>query len=156
MSRIRGKHCAAAPAGAWGGVDVMRALLLAVGIAVAAIVIVSNVVDEGEVVTLVTKDDRGADYDTQLWIVDLRGKAYVRAGSPRTRWLARLRANPEVTLRRGEEVLSFTAVPQDGDGVREAVNAEMAAKYGHADTLWGTLGDRRRSVPILLEPRPDR
>lgn len=134
----------------------MRTLLLAVGIAVAAIVIASNVVDEGEVVTLVTKDDRGADYDTQLWVVDLRGKPYLRASSPRTRWLARLRANPEVTLRRGEDVLSFTAIPQESDSVREAVNVEMASKYGHADTFWGYFGDRSRSVPILLEPRPDR
>lgn len=132
----------------------MRALLLAVGIAVAVIVIASNSLDEGEVVTLVTKSDNGAAYDTQLWIVEWKGQLYLRVGSPRAHWLERLRANPQVTLKRGNETLAFTALPKDDAETREAVNDRMAAKYGYADRLWGYLGDQRRSVPILLEPRP--
>jgi len=132
----------------------MRALLLAVGIAVAVIVIASNSLDEGEVVTLVTKSDNGLAYDTQLWIVDWSGQLYLRVGSPHAHWLERLRANPQVTLKRGAETLAFTALPKDDSETREAVNDRMAAKYGYADRLWGYLGDRRRSVPILLEPRP--
>ena len=132
----------------------MRALLLAVGIAVAVIVIASNSLDEGEVVTLVTKSDNGAAYDTQLWIVEWNGQLYLRVGSPNAHWLERLRANPQVTLQRGGAALTFTALPKDDSETREAVNARMAAKYGYADRLWGYLGDRGRSVPILLEPRP--
>jgi hypothetical protein len=132
----------------------MRALLLAVGIAVAAIVIASNTQDEGEVVTLITRNGSAADYDTQLWIVDWNGQLYLRAGSPRAHWLERLRANPLVTLKRQGETLAFTALPKDDPETRAAVNDHMAAKYGYADRLWGHLGDRRRSVPILLEPRP--
>jgi len=132
----------------------MRALLIAVGIVVGAIVIASSTLDEGEVVTLVTKNGGGAAYDTQLWIVEWNGQLYLRAGSPRVRWLERLRANPEVTLRRGDQTLAFTALPKDDPQTREAVNARMAEKYGFADRLWGQVGDRRRSVPILLEPRP--
>jgi len=132
----------------------MRALLLAVGIAVAVIVIASNSLDEGEVVTLVTKSDNGAAYDTQLWIVEWNGQLYLRVGSPNAHWLERLRANPQVTLQRGGAALTFTALPKDDSETRDAVNDRMAAKYGYADRLWGYLGDRDRSVPILLEPRP--
>jgi hypothetical protein len=133
----------------------MRALLLAVGIAVGAIVIASYTLDEGEVVTLITRNGNGADYDTQLWIVDWDGELYVRAGSPRAQWLERLRAKPEVTLRRGDQTLALSARPKDDPETRAGVNARMAEKYGFADRLWGHLGDRRRSVPILLEPRQE-
>lgn len=132
----------------------MRGLLLAVGIAVAAVVGVSTAVDEGEVVTLVTRNGNGADYDTQLWIIDWDGRLYLRAGSPRAHWLDRLRERPDVMLARGSERLPYTAVPKDDPALRSAVNERMAAKYGFADRLWSHVADRSRSVPILLEPRP--
>lgn len=132
----------------------MRLLLLAVGIAVAGVVLASMLVDEGEVVTLVTKNVDGAELDTQLWIVQLDGQLYLRSGSPHARWLARLRANPQVTLKRGEEKLAFTAIPKDDPAIRKAVNGLMAEKYGYADRPLRYLFDRNRSVPILLEPRP--
>jgi hypothetical protein len=131
----------------------MRALLLAVGIAVGAIVIASNTVDEGEVVTLVTRNGGGALYDTQLWVVEYDGRSYLRAGSPNVRWLERLRAHPDVTLKRGAESLPYTARPQDDPAIRAGVNERMAQKYGYADKLWGYVADRPHSVPILLEPR---
>lgn len=132
----------------------MRALLLAVGILVGAVVVASSLLDEGEVVTLITTNGSGAEYETALWVIEWNGKLYVRAGSPHTQWLDRLRANPKVALRRGDETLAFTALPTDDPQVRRAVNDRMAAKYGFADRLWGHLADRRSSVPILLEPRP--
>ncbi|MCC6640016.1 MAG: hypothetical protein IT386_02495 [Deltaproteobacteria bacterium] len=131
----------------------MRALLVAVGVLVGAIVLASSALDEGEVVTLVTKSGDGVVHETPLWIVEWNGQVYLRAGSSRTEWLARLRAYPEVTLHRGDETLSFTAVPSDDPKTRAAINERMAAKYGFADRLWGHLSDRQRSVPILLEPR---
>ncbi len=130
----------------------MRALLLAVGIGVGAVVVGSLSIDEGEVVTLVTRNDAGADQDTALWIVSWNDALYLRASSPRAHWLARLREQPEVTLKRGEATLLFTAIPKDDPQTRAAVNERMAEKYGLADRMWGWLGDRTQSVPILLEP----
>jgi hypothetical protein len=132
----------------------MRLWILAVGIAVAAVVFTSMFFDEGEVVTLVTKNVDGADFDTQLWIVQLDGHLYIRAGSPHARWLARLRENPLVTLKRGAEKTPFKAIPQDDPATLKAVNALMAEKYGYADRTLAYIVDRKHSVPILLEPRP--
>jgi hypothetical protein len=131
----------------------MRWLLLALGIGVAAIVLASTTVDEGEVVTLVTKNAAGADYGTQLWIVDVDGKRYLRAGSAHTQWLARLRENAAVIVKRDGKELLFTASPQTDPAVLAEVNRRMAQKYGYADRLWGYVGDRAHAVPILLEPR---
>jgi hypothetical protein len=132
----------------------MRALLLTVGMAVAAIVIASSTVDEGEVVTLISQNGSGAYYDTQLWIVDVDGRLYLRAGSPGAQWLARLREHPDVVLKRADQTLAFTALPKDDPQIRATVNERMAAKYGYADRLWGYVGRRGESVPVLLEPRP--
>ena len=131
----------------------MRALLLAVGLAVGAIVLASSSVDEGEVVTLISTDSAGAAFETQLWIVDVDGSLYLRAGSPHSRWLARLRAQPHVTLVRGGVRVEASALPQTDPKILSLVNERMAEKYGYADRLWAHLVDRDHSVPILLEPR---
>jgi len=130
----------------------MRGLVLAVGIVVGAIVLGSLLVDEGEVVTLVTRDAEGLDHDTQLWVAQWQGGTWIRASSPENHWLERLRAHPDVTLRRGEQVLRYHAVPVPEPAVRAGVDAAMAEKYGLADRLWAKLGDRSRAVPIRLEP----
>lgn len=147
------------PAGAalrhhWG---TMRAILLAAAVLVAVVVVVVSFgVDEGEVVTLTTRDASGARFDTQLWIVEIDGAAWLRAGRPKAQWLGRLRANPKVEVKRGEEAALYTAVPVDEPAARERVNAAMAAKYGRADGLIDRVFDRGRSVPVRLDPRePD-
>ena len=49
----------------------------------------------GEVVTLHTRDSGGDWETTPLWIVDLEGGSYLRAGSPdESGWVTRARANP--------------------------------------------------------------
>ena len=136
----------------------MRALLLIVGIGVAAVVLISTFVDEGEVVTLVTRDANGADYETPLWVVDLDGQRYLRVGGPGAAWVARVRANPAARLRpagaeEGEEV-AVLAVPAEDPATREAVNRLMAEKYGWADRLWSHILDRGKSVPIRLDAPP--
>ena len=67
--------------------------------ALAALLIgLSSLVDEGEIVSVTTRDTKGRTHVTQLWIADLDTGAYLRAGSPDAAWLARLRAEPDVTL----------------------------------------------------------
>lgn len=132
----------------------MRAILLFAGLAAAIVVALATFgVDEGEVVTLTTVDSAGARYDTQLWIVEADSATWLRAGSPHARWLARLRAHPAVEIRRGEQVLFYTAVPIDTPDERALVNRAMAEKYGRADHLIAHVFRREQSVPIRLDPR---
>jgi hypothetical protein len=131
-----------------------------VGVAVlcAAVVIAALLVPQGEVVTLHVRDVEGRSHPTQLWIVELDGFSYLRSGGPDTRWLARLRRDPGVTLgygHVGETPRPYIAVPIDGDPVlRARVGEAMAEKYRWADSLWSWLGDREHSIPIRLEPLP--
>ena len=130
----------------------IRPVMIAVGLVAAIPVITSRLVDEGEVVTLMTVDDQGRDYMTEVWIVDLPSGSYLRAGSSDARWLARISSHPEVTVVRDEHPARFRAAARDEEETRRIVNAAMAEKYGFADELWSRMSDRDRAVPIHLEP----
>jgi hypothetical protein len=132
----------------------MRAVLLVAGGSVAALLIGTMAVDEGEVVTLTTSNGKGAQYDTQLWIVRLEDGLYLRSNSSQTAWLARLPSGPEVILQRGDRQSKLRALPVDDPEVRVAVNRAMALKYGAADRFWSWIYDRDHSVPIQLVPVP--
>jgi hypothetical protein len=106
----------------------------------------------GEAVTLTTRTADGATYETQLWVVELDGSLYLRATSANADWLARLRAIPEVALRRGEVTTSFRGRAVDDASVATQVNRAMAQKYGRSDRLLGWLVDPTSSVSVRLEP----
>ena len=108
--------------------------------------------EEGEVATLVTFDSREHAFDTDLWIVDIEGRAYVRAADPETDWLERLLARPEVQLRRNGMVSRVRGVPSDDPAVREAVDRAMRRKYGSVDRVLAWVRDCSRCVPVWLEP----
>jgi len=130
----------------------VRLLMLAVGIVAAVVVLGAMSVNEGELVVLVTSDEASRHHETQLWVVDIDGHQYLRAGSPRAGWLARLEAEPLVVLTRNDQKSSFIARPQREDAaLRARVNRAMAAKYGFPDRVISYLTDRDRSVPIELE-----
>ena len=124
-----------------------------------AVVVAALLVPQGHVVTLNVLDREGHSHPTQLWIVEIDGVSYLRAGAPDTRWLARLRERPEVTLdgsRLGDDPTSYCATPIDDDPVARALVGEaMGAKYGWADSFWGWISDRTRSIPIRLGPPVD-
>jgi hypothetical protein len=132
----------------------MRILLVAIGALVATLVLGSVAVDEGEVVTLRTVDAGGRHYETQLWIVDLEGRSYLRSATPRTGWLERLRANPEATLNRDGHIVEVEARELADPDLGAAVNRAMAEKYGSTDRFYSWLFDRSRSVVVLLSPLP--
>jgi len=130
----------------------MKILLVLAGLTVALVVFVTAFgIDEGEVVNLSTVDAKGAQFETQLWIIEHDGQLYLRAGRPAARWLARLRAHPEVKIERGGTTASYRAVPVDDPATREAVNRRMAEKYGQADRLITRIFDRSQAVPVRLE-----
>jgi len=122
------------------------------GLGVVAVVLATIWVEEGEVVTLVTFDSREHAIHTDLWIVDIEGRSYVRAADAETDWLERLLARPEVQLRRNGMVTRVRGVPSDDPAVREAVNRAMRRKYGSVDRVVAWARDHSRCVPVRLEP----
>jgi hypothetical protein len=130
----------------------LRTLMLLGGLAVVVVALATIWVDEGEVAKLVTFDSRQQAFDTELWIVDIEGRTYVRAADPESDWLERLRTHPELQLRRNDSVSRVRGVPSDDPAVREAVNDAMRRKYGSVDRVVGWVRDRSRCVPVWLEP----
>ena len=132
----------------------MRQIILVLGILLAAVAIGSAWVDEGEVVQLTTYDAREHPHETDLWIVDIDGRHYVRSDLPGADWLERLTANPEVELQRDSVKERMTARRVDDPALREAVARAMAEKYGYLDRLTGVLRNEDIVVPVILEPIP--
>jgi len=104
----------------------------------------------GEVVRLTTTDAEGVDHHTSLWIVEDRGKQYLRAGSIESAWYQRLRDNPEVRLSRGGKEGTYRAFPDPQQTGR--INLLMARDYGYADKLIALMRDDALSLAVRLEP----
>jgi hypothetical protein len=141
----------------------VRAAVLIIGCLIGGLVLGVLLLPEGEVATLSTVAADGAEFETQVWVVEGdglpeadAGVVFLRAGSPDSAWLARLRARPQVELARGEKLRAYVAVPEEDAALRERVNLAMAEKYGIADRLIALVFDQRRSTPIRLVPDPSR
>jgi len=134
----------------------LRTVIVLVGVAALAAVVVATSVDEGEVVRLVTTDSAGQAFETRLWIVDVDGSCYVRSASADSSWLSRAEARPDAELERSGELGSVRAVRVADPGVRDAVNEAMRAKYGVLDSLSLGLRDPAHAVAVRLDERPTR
>ena len=131
--------------------------MLVIGMLIGTTVLGAIVVDEGEVVTLMTTAPDGVRYETQLWIIEVDGASYLRSGSGRTRWLERVRGHPQVTLHRNGKYLEMIATPSSDSTVRRSVNRAMATKYGTADSFWRRVLGANGTLPERLDPvDPDR
>lgn len=109
----------------------------------------------GEVITLRTLDADGAYVETRVWIVEDDGFAWLRSGVPISGWLARIDANPRVSVTRRGETRDYRAVPVRGDPARrDRVHALMREHYGVADAFVSLIRDAAKSVPVRLEPIP--
>jgi hypothetical protein len=125
-------------------------LLLLLGVAFFASIYIASEYG-GEVVVLRTHDG-DAERATHLWVVDDGGFAFLRAGQPTSGWLARIEANPDVTVERGGQTYHFTAVPVHEPVVRDRIHALMREKYPLADRLISVIRDPDCSVPVRLDP----
>ena len=137
----------------------LRRAMLLIGGVTGLLVMGALFFDEGEVVTLVTEID-GRQYPTHVWIVEVDDRRFVRANRPDARWLARVRANPDVSLLRPGSPHDVSE-PYRARVVADArlkarVNAAMARKYRFADRAWGRLADRQRAEVIELQSGGDR
>ena len=106
----------------------------------------------GEVVTLTSFGAGGARFHTHLWIVDADGAAWLRAGQPGEGWLARIRSDPQVLLRRHGVEGRYRAVPVSDPEIRDRIHGLMRKKYGWADEYISLIRDGSKSVPVRLEP----
>ena len=134
----------------------MRRAMLLIGVMTGLLVLGALVLDEGEVVTLLTEAD-GREYPTHLWIVELDDRKFVRANRPSAHWLSRIRANPEVSLvlsggHHAESEPYRARLVLDAQ-LKARVDAAMAEKYRLADRTWGRLVDRQGAQVIELERR---
>jgi hypothetical protein len=122
-------------------------------IAVWALIVAATYVagEQTEVVLLHTRDERGAEFSTKMWIVDLGDVTWVRVANPRRAWYRRLLANPRVELERGGRREARLAIPEPTPEARLAVDEAFAGKYGLVDRWYGLLV-RRDAVPIRLVP----
>ena len=130
----------------------MRGAIYAIGMLVGVVVIGALLVDEGEVVTVTTRDAEGAAFETQLWIVEVGGRSYLRANAPTSDWLERVRLGPDVEMRRGEAVGHWRVAPESDPERRRRVHQAMAEKYGLSDRLLTLFFDSAEMVPLRLEP----
>lgn len=132
--------------------------MLAIGIVIGFLVLGALLLDEGEVVTLFTQD-AGREYRTHLWIVEVDGREFLRANRSDSNWLARLKMNPAVRVRRsvgshGPTGL-YWARPVDDPATRIQVDAEFAGKYRFADRVGRRLSEGSRSQVVELKPRSE-
>lgn len=117
----------------------------------AGVLILQGVASEsGEVVVLSTQGSGDEPEETRLWVVDLDGFQYLRAGQPESAWLKRLQATPRVGVERGDDRMAYDAVPEPER--RDEINALMATKYGWADAFIGALFGRDDATPVRLVP----
>lgn len=106
--------------------------------------------ESGEVVTVTTVDERGAPQATRIWVVDRDGVQWIRTGSPKSRWMARVKASPEVVIERAGQKHRYRAVSVPEE--RMAVSALMAEKYGWADRLIRVLIPGDDAQVMRLDP----
>jgi hypothetical protein len=117
----------------------------------AGVLILQGVASEsGEVVVLSTQGSGDKPEETRLWVVDLDGFQYLRAGQRESAWLKRLQAAPRVAVERGDDRMAYDAVPEPER--RDEINALMATKYGWADAFIGKLFGRADATPVRLVP----
>lgn len=133
----------------------MRGVIQIVGYLAGILVVGALLLDEGQVVTLLTEED-GREYETHLWIADLDGRLYIRANRPESEWWAHIQADPDVGLRWGdgigEEVEFYTARRVSDAPLRNRVGSVLARKYGFADRVRSALTDDDQSIVMELVP----
>lgn len=131
----------------------LRQLLVVVAVLVAFTAAWKSVARAAhETVILRTIDVAHQDRFVTLWVVEDDGHIWIRAENRDRHWLADLRANPVVELRRRGETHRYRAQPFDDPEAIGYVDGLFREKYGVADWLRAQVTDRD-PLPIRLEPR---
>lgn len=130
----------------------MRRVVRFAAFAVAVVAVLAGLLvlasETGEVAKITSVDEAGTFHETRVWVVDIAGETYVRAGTRESAWLDRVRTRSLVVLERAgvqREVRLVLAADQTPE-----VNLHMAHKYGWADMVVGTLVPRRNAVALQV------
>ena len=107
--------------------------------------------ENGEVVVITTRDLNGGEHHTSLWVVDSDGHQWLRCGSTKSAWYARLMQTPSLDMQRHgvHAPYNIEAVPAQ----LPEINRLMHEKYGWADTYVGFFAPHDEAMPIRLDPR---
>lgn len=124
-----------------------------VGVLAVAVLLIGALSPSDEVVTLVTQDAEGEMHETPLWVVDVEGVPWLRAGNPDAAWVEQLRDAPTVEVVRGDRTTHYEAEFVADAPTREHINELMNQKYGASDSLVGLFTGRSQSLPIRLNRR---
>lgn len=124
----------------------VRSSMLAVGVLTAALVLAVTLADEGEVVRLITMDETDQPRNTQLWIVEVDGQSYLRAGDDGSAWLGRLQTGVTASLKRDGKVVGIASSIETAADIRERVDSAMSEKYGFADRIWDVVRSSNRVI----------
>ena len=126
-----------------------------VGYLAGILVIGALLLDEGQVVTLLTEEG-GREYETHLWIADVDDRLYVRVNRPDSEWWGRIQVDPDVGLRWGdgigEEVEFYTVRRVSDASLENRVGSVLARKHGFADRVRSALTDDEESIVLELIP----
>ena len=87
-----------------------------------------------------------------LWVIDDGSFLWIRAENRTRHWLASVRADPNVELRRRGYTNRYRATFFDTAEARAYVDTRFRAKYGFADWI-RELSGPRDTLPIRLELR---
>ncbi len=131
----------------------MKYIVYLLGGLVALVVLVfltQLIASESAEVVVLTSEGAEGPQETRLWVVDLDGVQYLRAGLD-SGWYQRLVATPEAGLVREGAPGEYRA--EAHMAVVDEVNRLMREKYGWRDAYIDLLlGGREDAVPVAMLP----
>lgn len=133
----------------------MRSWLIAVAALGVGAVLLSLVIDEGEVAHLETRDESGQISDVDVWIVEIDGVLYLRANNRHADWVSSVLTGSESELRRESGTSSVRATVQVDPLLGQQVDRAMAQKYGFTENLWDWIVDPDATLVLRLDALPE-
>ncbi|MDA1076115.1 MAG: hypothetical protein O3A63_15350 [Proteobacteria bacterium] len=125
-------------------------ILVVLGLIIAPYALMMVASEIGEVVVLTIPVDEGTN-SVRLWVVDVEGVAYLRAGDESSGWYQQLMKAPTVNVERNGVSVAYIATP--ALDLRPQVAEKMHAKYGWRDEYVALLvGGRENAIPVALQP----
>lgn len=106
-----------------------------------------------EVVILHSRAQSGEPQATHLWVVDDAGAPWLRSSGRERGWFARVAAQPEVELERGDELRAYRATVVDTPEAAARVTRLVREKCGWIDALIEFVEGGWTPVAVRLDPR---
>jgi hypothetical protein len=106
-------------------------------------------VEDVDVVEIITQDEDGDARETKVWIVEVEGEAYLRTND--SRWLENLRRDPNARLSIAGTVYPVVTEVLLGPSWIEKVDAASASKYGWQERMIHVI---RLGEPAIIRVRP--